>query len=91
MYSGTVTMRPARAHRGELGGAEVDTGVDTQAHGTGSEQELRLPVAEAVFGKLRNNKRRHRFTLRGRARVDGQWKRYCLVHNIEKLAYHIYA
>nr|WP_207807089.1 transposase [Parazoarcus communis] len=52
---------------------------------------MRLPVVEAVFGKLRNNKRLHRFTLRGHARVDGQWKRYCLVHNIEKLAYHVYA
>ncbi|WP_198149585.1 MULTISPECIES: transposase [Rhodocyclales] len=40
---------------------------------------------------LRNNKRLHRFTLRGRSRVDGQWKLYCLVHNIEKLAHHGYA
>jgi hypothetical protein len=22
--------------------------------------------------------------------VDGQWKRYCLTHNIEKLAHHGY-
>ena len=30
-------------------------------------------------------------TLRGRAKVDGQWKLYCLVHNIEKLAHAGYA
>ena len=51
----------------------------------------RFATVEPVFGNLRNNKRLHRFTLRGRAKVDGQWKRYCLVHNIEKLAHHGYA
>lgn len=28
------------------------------------------------------------FTLRGQKKVDTQWKLYCLVHNIEKLAHH---
>lgn len=51
----------------------------------------RFATVEPVFGNLRNNKRLHRFTLGGRAKVDGQWKRYCLVHNIEKLAHHGYA
>lgn len=51
----------------------------------------RFATVEPVFGNLRNNKRLHRFTLRGRAKVDGQWKLYCLVHNIEKLAHHGYA
>jgi hypothetical protein len=46
----------------------------------------RFATVEPVFGNLRNNKRLDRFTLRGRAKVDGQWKLYCLVHNIEKLA-----
>nr|WP_239237598.1 transposase [Candidatus Nitrotoga sp. BS] len=27
----------------------------------------------------------HHSTLRGKTKVDGQWKLYCLVHNIEKL------
>jgi hypothetical protein len=36
-------------------------------------------------------KRLDRFTLRGQKKVDGQWKLYCLVHNIEKLAHHGYA
>lgn len=51
----------------------------------------RFATVEAVFANLRNNKRLHRFTLRGRAKVDGQWKLYCLMRNIENLAYHGYA
>jgi transposase len=46
----------------------------------------RFAAVEPVFGNLRANKRLDRFTLRGRAKVDAQWKLYCLVHNIEKLA-----
>ncbi len=51
----------------------------------------RFATVEPVFGNLRHNKRLNRFTLRGRKKVDGQWKLYCLVHNIEKLAHHGYA
>jgi hypothetical protein len=46
----------------------------------------RFATVEPVFANLRANKRLDRFTLRGRAKVDTQWKLYCLVHNIEKLA-----
>lgn len=48
----------------------------------------RIGVVEPVFGNLRHNKRLARFTLRGRTKVDGQWKLFALVHNIEKLAKH---
>jgi hypothetical protein len=51
----------------------------------------RFATVEPVFGNLRHNKRLNRFTLRGRTHVDTQWKLYCLVHNIEKLAHHGYA
>jgi transposase len=51
----------------------------------------RFATVEPVFGNLRHNKRLYRFTLRGRTKVDGQWKLYCLVHNIEKLAHLGYA
>jgi hypothetical protein len=51
----------------------------------------RFATVEPVFGNLRYNKGLDRFTLRGRTKVDGQWKLYCLVHNIEKLAHHGYA
>jgi transposase len=50
----------------------------------------RFATVEPVFGNLRGNKRLNRFTLRGKKKVDGQWKLYCLVHNIEKLAHHGY-
>jgi hypothetical protein len=46
----------------------------------------RFATVEPVFGNLRANKRLNRFTLRGRKKVDGQWKLFALVHNIEKLA-----
>jgi hypothetical protein len=51
----------------------------------------RFASVEPVFGNLRYNKGLNRFTLRGRQKVDGQWKLYCLVHNIEKLANNGYA
>lgn len=51
----------------------------------------RFATVEPVFGNLRHNKQLNRFTLRGRTKVDAQWKLFCLVHNIEKLAHHGYA
>ncbi|HEX2531155.1 MAG TPA: hypothetical protein VHK70_06745 [Burkholderiaceae bacterium] len=37
------------------------------------------------------HKQWNRFTLRGCSKVDVQWKLFCLVHHIEKLAHHGYA
>ena len=51
----------------------------------------RFATVEPVFGNVRHNKRLSRFTLRGRRKVDTQWKLYCMVHNIEKLANNGYA
>ncbi len=51
----------------------------------------RLATVEPVFANMRYDKGLDRFTLRGRTKVDGQWKLFCLVHNIEKLAHHGYA
>ncbi len=51
----------------------------------------RFATVEPVFANVRYNKGLDRFTLRGRTKVDGQWKLFCLVHNIEKLARHGYA
>jgi IS5 family transposase len=50
----------------------------------------RFATVEPVFGNVRYNKGLARFTLRGKTKVDGQWKLFCLVHNIEKLAHHGY-
>ncbi len=46
----------------------------------------RMSVVEPVFGNIGTNKRLNRFSLRGKKKVEGQWKMFCLVHNIEKLA-----
>jgi hypothetical protein len=51
----------------------------------------RFATVEPGCSNLRHNKRRYRFTLRGRTKVDGQGTRYCLVHNIEQLAHRGYA
>jgi len=48
----------------------------------------RLGTVEPPFGNLRFHKGLDRFTLRGRDKVDGQWKLFALVHNIEKLAHY---
>jgi Transposase DDE domain len=50
----------------------------------------RIATVEPVFANLRHHKKLDRFTLRGQTKVDTQWKLYCLVHNIEKLAQHGY-
>ena len=51
----------------------------------------RFGTVEPVFGNLCYNKGLNRFTLRGQQKVDGQWKLFCLAHNIEKLAHRGYA
>ena len=51
----------------------------------------RLGTVEPPFANPRYQKGLDRFTLRGRDKVDGQWKLFALVHNIEKLAHHVMA
>ena len=46
----------------------------------------RMGTVEPVFGNIRHDLKLDRFTLRGRNKVDAQWKLYCTVHNIGKLA-----
>ena len=46
----------------------------------------RIGTVEPVFANIRHNKRLTRFNHRGREKVNTQWNRYCMVHNIEKLA-----
>lgn len=46
----------------------------------------RIAIVEPVFANLQNKGMRH-FTLRGKRKVDAQWKLFALVHNIEKIAY----
>jgi hypothetical protein len=51
----------------------------------------RFATVEPVFAHLRPNKGLARFTLRGRAKADGQWKRFRLVHNMQTLDHTGYA
>ena len=60
----------------------IDTEEGKQLYGQ------RFLTVEPVFGNIRHNKRLNRFTPRGRKKVDTQWKRYAIVHNIEKLAHY---
>ncbi len=48
----------------------------------------RLAIVEPVFANLRHNKGLNRFTYRGLGKVSVQWRLYCLVHNLEKIAHY---
>jgi hypothetical protein len=74
-----VTQRPQRLHTERMR-ERIDSETGRALY------DRRLGVVEPVFGNLRYNKNLARFTLRGRTKVDGQWKLFALVHNIEKLA-----
>ena len=77
------------AHAEETASERMRRRIDTEQ---GREMiSRRFATVEPVFGNLRANKKLNRFTLRGRSKVDAQWKLYCLVHNIEKLAHNGYA
>ncbi len=73
------TRHPRETHTMRMK-ARIDSAIGREQYGR------RFATVEPVFANLRHNKRLDRFTLRGRTKVDGQWKLYCLVHNIEKLA-----
>ena len=45
----------------------------------------RLGIVEPVFANIGAQKGMNRSTLRGTAKVNIQWRLYCLVHNLEKI------
>jgi len=45
----------------------------------------RMSVVEPVFGNIGTNKGLSRFSLRSKIKVEGQWRLFCMVHNIEKI------
>jgi len=49
----------------------------------------RLATVEPVFANITHALGLKRFTLRGKRKVDGQWKLFCIVHNFLKI--HRYA
>ena len=74
---------PAHTYRADEARIDLPTGRAQYAQ--------RFAIVEPVFANLRHNKGLARFTLRGRAKVEAQWRLFCLVHNIEKLAHAGYA
>jgi Transposase DDE domain/Transposase domain (DUF772) len=49
----------------------------------------RVGTVEPVLANLRHHKSMNRFTVRGKTKATAQWRMYCLVHNIEKIAQHL--
>lgn len=74
-----LTRKVAATHTQTMR-ARIDSALGRKEYGR------RLGTVEPVFANIRHNKRLSRFTLRGRHKVDGQWKLFALVHNIEKWA-----
>lgn len=54
------------------------------AHGR-SMYSKRMGIVEPVYGNIRWAKGLSRFSLRGKAKVNGQYLLWCIVHNIEKV------
>jgi transposase len=46
----------------------------------------RMGIVEPVFGNIRNALGLKQFSLRGKVKVDIQWKLFCIVHNLKKLS-----
>jgi len=45
----------------------------------------RMSVVEPVFANMCSNKGLKRFSLRTKAKVQGQWQLFCMIHTVEKL------
>jgi transposase len=82
-FTGRVA-RPQQAPPRDTPTARMKLRIDTPEGR--AQYAARFGIVEPVFGNLCYNKGLARFTLRGRTKVDAQWKLFCLVHNIEKLA-----
>ena len=85
VFHGRVAARPKPENHTARMKRRIDTPEGRTQYGQ------RFGTVEPVFANLRYNKGLDRFTLRGRIKVDAQWKLFCLVHNIEKLAHCGYA
>ena len=84
-----VVLFKKTVHAPDSHSARMQRGIDSaEGH---MRYGRRFATVEPVFGNLRYNKGLDRFTLRGKTKVDGPWKLFCLVHNIEKLAHHGHA
>jgi len=44
----------------------------------------RIQIIEPMFANISCCKGLNRFTLRGKEKINGQWRLYCMVHNLGK-------
>lgn len=85
-YDKYETRDDARVKRAEQ---TIDTLWMKQRFDSGKGRQVyshQMSVVEPVFANIGTNKRLSRFSLRTKAKVQGQSRSYCMVHNIEKLA-----
>ena len=76
-FEGSVASKLPNPHcRAMREKIDSDKGRATYAH--------RMGLIEPVFGHIQQRGLR-RFTLRSQAKVDTQWKLFCIVHNVAKL------
>ncbi len=45
----------------------------------------RFGIIEPIFGNIRTTKGLDRFSMRGKDKIDAQWKLFCIIHNLEKI------
>ena len=45
----------------------------------------RMGIIEPVFGNIKNNLGLNKFTLRGKPKINIQWKLFAIIHNIGKI------
>jgi len=50
-----------------------------------SRYSQRLAIVEPVFANICSTVGLRRFSLRGKAKMDAQWKLFCIVHNLLKI------
>jgi len=50
-----------------------------------SRYSQRLAIVEPVFANICSTLGLRRFSLRGKTKVDSQWKLFCIVHNLFKI------
>ena len=70
--------------------SKQETHTQKMKHKIDSDQERviyskRIGTVEPVFANLRHAIGLDRFTLRGKEKVNIQWKLYCIVHNMLKI------
>ena len=58
--------------------SKIDTATGRAIYG------MRLAVGEPPFAHTRSVLKLDRFTLRGKKKVNAQWNRYCVVHNLKR-------